>query len=185
MRTSNRWASVRSVGYRTWLWIRRGGLRASARSCWPQPRTGRRRAASLTSSCHQTVGALMRTGSTRGRGSVAPTPTSNGLVSLTAHPPARPQRAPWRRENDSSFELLRLWDPEVAADLLRECIPDFIVTGNRASPAGNLILPPRMSATLAYQLTSVRLQVPQQIAALHTAIGNSSYSLPAALRASS
>ena len=69
---------------------------------------------------------------------------------------------------------LRLHHTKIPTDLPRQVILDLPVARNRAAPAQRRILPPGVPPTLPQQGTAVRRQVPEQVAALHTAIVSSS-----------
>jgi RHS repeat-associated protein len=74
---------------------------------------------------------------------------------------------------------------EVLADLACEMVVDLRVPRDGAARVQRLVLLPGVPSSLAEQGTSVALQVGQQISPPHTAIGSSSYPLPAAFLASS
>ena len=82
------------------------------------------------------------------------------------------------------LELLRNRDAEIATDFSSEVVADLGVPRHGASLAQRWVVPPRMPSTFTKERTSMRRQVSQQIAALHTAISSSSNPLPAALLAS-
>ena len=66
---------------------------------------------------------------------------------------------------------LRLRDVEVAADLPREEVVDLAVPWHRGRLAGHRIDVDGMAAALAQEATAMRLQMPDQLDALHRALG--------------
>jgi hypothetical protein len=63
---------------------------------------------------------------------------------------------------------------EIAADFPRESFADFVVPGHGRATVRRHLPPPRVTGAFAKELASVSRQMPQQIAAFHTAIGSSS-----------
>jgi hypothetical protein len=69
-----------------------------------------------------------------------------------------------------------LWfrNAKIVTDLARKMVVDFGVPRDRAALPGNRVVPPGVAGTLAKNLTAVSREMPQEITAFHTAIGNSS-----------
>ena len=69
---------------------------------------------------------------------------------------------------------LRLRNAKIPADLARQMIVDFAVTRDGATLVLRGVVPPRMIATFPDERTAMLREMPQQVAAFHTAIVNSS-----------
>ncbi len=61
---------------------------------------------------------------------------------------------------------------------------NFVVSGDGRAFVEGWVIPPRMSASFTKQLTAMTAKMAKEFRTLHTGIGSSSKSLPAALNAS-
>ena len=94
-------------------------------------------------------------------------------------PPARMAKAAGLRRIVDSAGMMSLLaigfgHPEIAADLACEMLFYFVVPRHRRAPVRCYLSPPRVAAAFAKQLATVCGEMAHEIAALHTAIGNSS-----------
>lgn len=72
------------------------------------------------------------------------------------------------------LETLRLGNAKIATNLLREMVVDLAVARYGTAFTERRVMPPRVTRTFAQQFAAMFCQMPQQVAALHTAMMSSS-----------